>query len=291
MVLSRATISRPVKRLAQRLPWFLAVALMCVVGQSCAARAADPVALLGATPVETFALAGGGRLLVWRIEDRAGAARPLELVAAVVPGGAAGWRLLPVDASGPRAALLRSLDCPGAAVLTSGGFFAARDGGGYAPLGLAVGDGVALSPYAPRRWGGVLERRGDQSTIVPLANLDGAGFRDQALQSSPIIVAEGRNDMLRDDGQLDNRVAIGLDDAGGVVAVGAFRDGGGAVSLHTLAELILALGPVAGLEIRDALALDGGSSAELLVPDRGLAWGSQLPGYMPNALCLVAGTS
>ncbi len=274
-------------RLAGRLRRILGIALLCLAGQGLPARAADPAGLLPGAPMEEIALSGGARLLIWRIEDRAGAARPLELVVAVVPGGAAGWRVVPVDASGLRQALLEALDCDGAPVVTSGGFFAARDGGGYAPLGLAVGDGVELSAFAARRWGGVLERRGHDSTVVPLAAFDPSSAPDQAIQSSPIVVADGENDMLRDDGRLDNRLAIGLDGRGGLVAIGAFRDGGGAVSLHTLAELILALEPAAGLHVVHALALDGGSSAQIVAPGQGLSWGSPLPGYMPNAMCLA----
>lgn len=266
---------------------FLLALGICCAGLPAEAMAADPVSLLAATAPVEHDLGDGARLLLWRIADRAGAARPLELVVAVLPGGAAHWRVLPVDAAGPRADLLAGLDCPDGALLTSGGFFVARDEGGFAPLGLAVGDGVELSPFAPRRWGGILVRRGPASAIVPLAAWqapDGAG---EALQSSPIVVAEGRNDMLRDDGRLDNRLAVGLDGRGGMVVVGAFRGGGGAVSLHGLAELILALEPAAGIAVDGALALDGGSSAQILAPGEGLAWGSPLPGYMPNALCFA----
>lgn len=249
--------------------------------------AADPVALLGDTAPEEVALDGGARLLVWRLADRAGAGRPLEVVVVAIPGGAATWRVLPVDAAGPRTALLDGLPCPGAVARASGGFFTAQQGGGHAPLGLAVGDGVMLSPFSPRRWGGVLVRRGGESAILPLADLPAEAAWDQALQSSPILVAGGANDMLRDDGRLDNRLAVALDGSGGLALVGAFRDGGGAVSLHALAELILALGPLAGLAPESALALDGGSSAAILLPGAERSWGSGLPGYMPNALCLA----
>jgi len=252
------------------------------------AGAADPVTLLRAALPEESALGGGARLLAWQLADRAGAARPLELVVIDIPGGAAAWRVLPVDAVGPRAALLGGLSCPQGIALTSGGFFTAGQGGVYAPLGLALGDGSALSPFSPRRWGGVLVRQGERSAIVPLAGFTLETAWDQALQSSPIVVAGGANDMPADDGRLDNRLAIGLDGDGGLVVIGAFRDGGGAVSLHTLAELILALGPAAGIAVDSALALDGGSSAQILLPVAGRSWGGSLPGYMPNALCLAA---
>ena len=177
------------------------------------------------------------------------------MVVVVIPGGAATWRVLPVDAAGSRTALLDGLPCPGAIARASGGFFAAHQGG-HAPRGLAVGDGVALSPFSPRRWGGVLVRRGGESAILPLAAFPADGVWDQALQSSPILVADGANDMLRDDGQLDNRLAVALDGAGGLALVGAFRDGGGAVSLHSFAELLLALAveqPIAQLGLAHRL--------------------------------------
>lgn len=288
MARSPATISRVLQHLAGRLRRALALGLLCLTGQASALWAGDPVALLAATPAEITNLPGGARLMVWRIEDRAGAARPLDLVVVTVPGAAKTWRLLPVDASGSRADLLADLDCADAAVVTSGGFFAAREDGGLAPLGLAVGDGEELSPFAPRRWGGVLAREGADSAVVPLSAVPRSPAWDEALQSSPIVVADGRNDMLRDDGRLDNRLAIGLDGQGGLIAVGAFRAGGGAVSLHAMAELILALEDAAGVVVRDALALDGGSSAQILVPATGRSWGSPLPGYMPNALCVAS---
>ena len=164
--------------------------------------------------------------------------------------------------------------------------FAAHQGG-HAPLGLAVGDGVTLSPFSPRRWGGVLVRRDGESAILPLAVLPDDAAWDHALQSSPILVADGANDMLGDDGRLDNRLAVVLDGSGGLALVGAFRDGGGAVSLHSFAEMLLALGPLAGLAPEGALALDGGSSAAIVLPGADRSWGGSLPGYMPNALCLA----
>lgn len=250
-------------------------------------QAADPVALLGVETPEVLDLGGGARALQWRLDDRAGAGRPLQVVAVVLPAGAARWRVVAVERIAPRSETLAALDCGGAVAVTSGGFFAAAEGGGYVPLGLAASDGVTLSPFSPRRFGGVLVRDGTTSTIVPVARFDAQERHDQALQSSPIVVAGGTNDMLRDDGRSDNRLAIGLDAEGGLVAVGAFRAGGGAVSLHTFAELILALDGAAGLRMVDALALDGGSSAQLLLPESGRHWGSRLPGYMPNALCLL----
>lgn len=263
--------------------------LLLAVGLAPAARAGDPVALLQAVPPRESALAGGAVLLEWRLEDRAGAGRALDVVVVVVPGGAAHWRLLGADVAGPRAATLAGLACPGAVALTSGGFFVNVDGGGFAPLGLAVSDGLELSPFAPRRWGGVLVRRGPSSAIVPLAEFDAASSFDQALQSSPILIADGTNDMLADDGRLDNRVAVALGGQGAMIVMGAFR-GGGAVSLHTLADLLLALEPAAGIRVDSALALDGGSSAQILLPDGDRTWGSSIAGYMPNALCLVAET-
>ena len=130
-------------------------------------------------------------------------------------------------------------------------------------------------------------RRDGESAILPLAVLPDDAAWDHALQSSPILVADGANDMLGDDGRLDNRLAVVLDGSGGLALVGAFRDGGGAVSLHSFAEMLLALGPLAGLAPEGALALDGGSSAAIVLPGADRSWGGSLPGYMPNALCLA----
>ena len=251
----------------------------------CPASAADPVGLLGAQSPERLPLASGAQALVWALDDRGGG-RPLELVVVVVPGGGARWRVVETDIVAPRAATLAAAACEDAVAVASGGFFVALEGGGYAPLGLAVGNGAELSPFSPRRYGGVLVRADEHSAILPIAAFDPATPWQQALQSSPIVVAEGANDMLRDDHRADNRLAVGLNGAGDMVLVGAFRSGGGAVSLHTLAELILVLGEVANIAVDDALALDGGSSAQILLPESGRRWGSSLPGYMPNALCL-----
>lgn len=265
--------------------------LLGVLGLGCAlacpASAADPVDLLGTQSPERLPLASGARVLVWTLDDRGGG-RPLELVVVVVPGGGARWRVVETGIVAPRADTLAAAACEDAVAVASGGFFVAMEGGGYAPLGLAVGDGTELSPFSPRRYGGVLVREGEQSAILPIAAFDPATQWQQALQSSPVVVAEGANDMLRDDRQADNRLAVGLNGTGDMVIVGAFRSGGGAVSLHTLAELIVALGEAADVAVDDALALDGGSSAHLLLPESGRHWGSSLAGYMPNALCLEA---
>lgn len=269
-----------------RRSWFRLLAVLGLgVALASPASAADPLGLLGTQAPERLALASGPEALVWTLDDRGGG-RPLEFVVVVVPGGAARWRVVETDAVAPRADTLAAAACEDAVAVASGGFFVALESGGYAPLGLAVGDGAELSPFSPRRYGGVLVREGERSAILPIATFDPATPWQQALQSSPIVVADAANDMLRDDRRADNRLAVGLNRAGDLIVVGAFRSGGGAVSLHTLARLILALGEVADIAVDDALALDGGSSAQLLLPGSGRHWGSSLPGYMPNALCL-----
>lgn len=265
---------------------FVLLLLLLAVAPAATARAADPVALLAAGRPDVVDLGQGATAYEWRLDDRAGTGRPLQVVAVVVPDGAAHWRVVAVDRTAQRAVTLAALDCGTAPVVASGGFFAAAEGGGFEPLGLAVADGAVLSPFSPRRFGGVLVRDGAGSAIVPIARFDPEEAHEQALQSSPIIVAGGANDMLRDDGRSANRLAIGLDGDGGLVVIGAFRSGGGAVSLFTFAELILALDAAAGIAVVDALAMDGGPSAQILLPANGRHWGSGLPGYMPNALCL-----
>ena len=269
----------------------LAIAALGLVVAVAAARADDPAALLAGQAPEVSAFEAGGRsfeLMDWRLNDIGVSGLALHVMVVAMAPEAAGWSVVPVDRSGGRAALLKQLDCPDAVVVTSGGFFVEDDAGTSRPLGLAVADGKQVSPFGDRRYGGVLAQIEGQTAIFPVRAFPQDRPWQEALQSSPIVVADGANDMNGDDGQAANRLAVGLDADGGLVVVGAFRAGHRALSLYAFADLIVALKAAAGIDVRTALALDGGPSAGLYVPSLDAWDGSRGIGYVPDALCFRA---
>ena len=102
--------------------------------------------------------------------------------------------------------------------------------------------------------------------IIGVNQPDAARRYKQAVQSTPIMVRSGRNDMRTDDGVLFDRIAVGRTKSGGLLVVGAFKEAGDAVSLFQMADFMVSMGKSGGPVAEDMLALDGGPSASLIIP-------------------------
>lgn len=250
----------------------------------------DPAVLLAQTDPAIVALAGaesGASGYEWQLDDLSVPTRKLTLLALTLPAAAVEWQVVPVARRGRSADLLRQLPCADPWVLTSGGFYGRDAEGKPMPLWLSIAGGRVLSPFVGRRYGGVMARKPGQTRthIFPVRQFPHAEPWAEALQSSPLIVDQGRNDMHRDDGKRFNRLAIGLDAAGNLMILGAFRANLRAVSLYAFAEIALAVGQRIGFDLEQALALDGGPSARIYLPGSGRFWGYGGRDYLPNGLC------
>lgn len=227
-----------------------------------------------------------GTAYVWSFpndEERNG---PLSVVAVVSSSPKPSFRIFDVRKEGRIYELLQAVECEGAIALSNGGFYLEDDDGKPHPMGLAIASDETINPFRPRRFGGYAVLEGGKPAILPVKSRNRAEAAEQAIQSSPIVVANGANDMNSDDGVKFNRTAVGITSDGRTVLVGAFRTRGSAISLYDFADAIVGMNSAGGPEIDVALALDGGPSSQILIPSTGDVYGYDGPNYLPNAVCL-----
>jgi uncharacterized protein YigE (DUF2233 family) len=141
----------------------------------------------------------------------------------------------------------------GALLAVNGGFFDVND----RSLGLRVSDGQRHAPMHGTRWG-VFRIKEQKAAILPASEVAAAlkrGVRyQQAVQCGPILVQKRRVGSFKT--QWARRTGLGIQDDGRVIV--AVADG--QISFDTWARLWAARD---GLNCRDALNLDGGSSTQL----------------------------
>lgn len=152
-----------------------------------------------------------------------------------------------------------------AVAIINGGFFDPEQ----RPLGLAMSEGVVLSPYR-RSTGGVLLVAGGQASLHAVEEFTlPTSPREFGIQCLPRLVVGGARNVIRDDGKHTERTALCVEQrkedggaAGGadrirfVYARGLHSSDG--PSLAQLSDYLASSG------CRDALNLDGGPSAGLV---------------------------
>ena len=148
--------------------------------------------------------------------------------------------------------------------IINGGFFDPEQ----RPLGLAMSEGVILSPYRRSTGGVLLVARGQASMFavedftLPIAP------REFGIQCLPRLVVAGERNVTRDDGKHTERTALCVEQRkndGGALAPDRIRfvyarglHGGDGPSLAQFSDYLATSG------CRDALNLDGGPSAGLV---------------------------
>ncbi len=225
-------------------------------------------------------------LNVWSLPNDDKNNGPLSIVAVVSNSPRPGFKIIDVHKEGRIYELLEQLECESAVALSNGGFYLEDDAGNPLPMGLAISSGREINPFRPRKFGGFAVLNDDGPAIISVRNKSVAEDAQEAIQSSPIVVFGGENDMNSDDGVKFNRTAVGITTDKRVVLLGAFRTRGSAISLYEFAEAIVLMGEHGGPSIDAALALDGGPSSQIIVPATGDVFGYDGPNYLPNAVCL-----
>lgn len=171
-------------------------------------------------------------------------------------------------------------------VVASGSFFGFSSSGKEKPIGLVRAQGNRLVSLMPWSHGGVLvsDARGAVK-VIPAENASQAGAWSEALQSKPIIIFNNTVDVAKSlrDAEF-NRVAIGVSKAGDVLIVGAFHGFGQAATLVQFAEIYKKVADEQGVMIFRALAMDGGSGAQISIPSMKLRFGDTGLSYFPNAV-------
>jgi uncharacterized protein YigE (DUF2233 family) len=144
-------------------------------------------------------------------------------------------------------------------LVLNGGFFDPR---GRA-LGLAISEGVTLSPFSRNLSGGVVTVANDVARLHETELFEMPADARFAVQCRPRLVVGGRPNVKRDDGKRSERSALCLRDGGRTIDVVVVhgRDVG-----EPTGPSLFALGRwLARRGCEDALNLDGG-------PSTGVAW-------------------
>jgi hypothetical protein len=156
----------------------------------------------------------------------------------------------------------------------------------YFPLGLVTTSDRTVSPLRRDMAGGVVYQTNDGLGILPTDAFEEQGIAPtNALQCKPLLVHQGGSAMISDDHKRDDRLAIGIDRAGGTVVVIALGPHG-ALTLFELAQFLLIPASDGGPECQEALNLDGGPGARLFVPALNMNIGRNGSGHLNNVIRL-----
>jgi hypothetical protein len=137
----------------------------------------------------------------------------------------------------------------------NGGFFMP----GYTPLGLLIVDGRETNPLRKADWG-VFMIQGNQAKIIHTKEFLPDRNISQALQVGPRLVVDGRELTLKP--QVARRSAVGVTYNNRVILVNTDDTDSYA---QDLARVFRLSDDEGGLGCRDAMALDGGPSAQMYV--------------------------
>lgn len=228
------------------------------------------------------------RLDTWRLQRKADrTSSTIELVVATADAKAR-VRIQPVLKHGSTVTLYSRSLCPKALAVANGSFYV-RTGDKTDPLGLVRVGGRTIADPSQRRSGGFLAIDNGKARILPRAAASDALKATDAIESTPILVRNGNNDMRSDDRVRFDRVAIGTLASGKTALIGAFGEDQDSVSLYEFSLLARAAVAATGEKLQDLLAMDGGPSAHIYLPPANRLFGYRGPAYLPNAVCIEAG--
>ncbi len=170
--------------------------------------------------------------------------------------------------------------------IVSGGFFGFTGDGKETPIGLIRENSVRKTALMPWSHGGVLVSDGKgEIRIFPAESKAQAGRWAYAIQSKPIIILNGNVDVGRNLRDADfNRVAVGTAINGDILIVGLFHSFGQAATLVQFSRIYKQIADKRGVKILRALAMDGGSGAQVHIPKLDMHFGDTGLSYFPNAI-------
>jgi len=219
---------------------------------------------------------------------RNGRESSIALVMAIAPKARAWASVRTVLREGPARATYVQGPCQDALAVVNGSFFY-KDERGYSPMGLVRVDGAALQGPSPRTSGGFLTSDGRTVAIVPKGKPAAALKARFAVESAPILIADGASGMRSNDGRRYDRVAVGITADGDLMAIGAFGPSQASVSLWEFEKLAREAAARRGERIADLIAMDGGPSAHLYLPGgpaKAGLYGHLGRIYTPNVVCI-----
>ena len=138
------------------------------------------------------------------------------------------------------------------------------------PIGLFVQNGQIISDLYYWKVGGIFYQRKEFFAIAHVRDWTPSSKIPNdltyAIQSKPLIVEHAQNGIVRDNGKLFDRMAIGFTTNGDILVAGAFRSNGRAISLYDFGELLSIPKKEGGPDGRTVLGLEGGPGAHLYLP-------------------------
>lgn len=162
--------------------------------------------------------------------------------------------LKPVALTGRRSVRVMA-EASGAVAVINANFFD-KEG---KTLGAVVIDGHEKKSKRPISWWGVFCVNKKQKAEI-LASADYySGLCEEAVQAGPRLVIKGKVPKLKD--EVSRKSAIGINAKGQVLLVASSQ----AISIKMLAGVFLKAENAGGLDCREALNLDGGSSSQFFV--------------------------
>ena len=144
----------------------------------------------------------------------------------------------------------------GAFLVINGGFFTPE----HKSIGLLVKDGRILNEIHKTSWWSIFMLKNDKPSIIRPDGFRMSRNIQMAIQAGPRLVINGRIPKLKEN--IAMRSAIGVTDNGEIVIV---ITSGHGISMHELARRMKNSSFEGGLNCKNAMALDGGSSSQIYV--------------------------
>jgi uncharacterized protein YigE (DUF2233 family) len=194
-----------------------------------------------------------------------------------------------VNKIGPANLLYETYSPKGALAMVNGGFYAFKSGNRETPIGLLISDGSRISPTVDWKTGGFLVVRDKgQIDVVPISRKAEIGNPDQALQSKPLLIENGKLAVKRNQNdQPFNRSAIGITENGDIVVAVAIKDDNQAMTLYDFGRFLQLLNDLKHMKIKVALNLDGANDSHLYVVPSATHLGYGGSNYVPSALAIL----
>lgn len=190
---------------------------------------------------------------------------PVRFQVRVIDSRAFGVDRMPIKALAQRAHALAAIN---------GGFFLPD----YRPLGILIVDGRQANPLRKADWG-IFLMQDDRPRIIHTNEFQSEGNITQALQVGPRLVVEGKEKIMKK--QAARRSAVGITRNQRVILL---NTGDTEAYFQDLARIFRLPASEGGLECWDALALDGGGSAQMYAEYKSLS--IDIPGQwaVPNGI-------
>jgi hypothetical protein len=222
----------------------------------------------------------------WRLRRVKGNGEVVTLLLAVLPLEQNRTFIEHVDRVGATSTVYSPGFCKHALVVVNGNFFV-DENNTKKPLGLLKVSGRTITKTSPRKTGGflVVDASG-RIKILPKLQREQAEIARDALESTPILILNGRDDMRGDQRDKFDRVAVGNSQNGDAIIIGAYAKNQQTISLAEFSKFALAALKNKEIEPDGLLAMDGGPSAHIWFPKRNALYGYRGTAYLPSAVCV-----